>query len=196
MRWLVKRNAPLVPTRECIIIPRQVLDGLLSALHVHLSRPSSHQLKIVTQRYLFALDMDKAVDRVTTSCLHCASLRTGATTVVKQSTSPPPETVGISFAADIIKRAKQFILVLHECITSTQYQPSFLTSATTCYATPFSACVLIRDHWTVAVIRTDPAPCFMALNNDSVLHDHRIVLEIGSQEPKQEPCCGKGSPRT
>ena len=31
----------------------------------------------------------------------------------------------------------------------------------------------------LAVIRTETAPCFMALNNDPVLHDHRIVLEIG-----------------
>ena len=114
----VKRNEPLVPTRECIIVPCQVLDGLLSSLHVHLSHPSSHQLKMVTQRYLFALDMDKAVDHVTSSCHHCASLSTVSTTVVKQSTNPPPETVGISFAADVIKRAKQFILVLRECVTS------------------------------------------------------------------------------
>ena len=62
--------------------------------------------------------MDKAVDRVTTSSHQCASLRTVPTTVVKQSTNPPPETVGISFAADVIKRAKQFILVLRECVTS------------------------------------------------------------------------------
>ena len=114
---VVIHNEPLVPTRECIIVPRQVLDGVLSALHTHLmiSHPSSHQLKMVT---LFALDMDKAVDRVTTSSHHCASLRTVPTTVVKQSTNPPPETVGISFAADVMKRAKQFILVLRECATS------------------------------------------------------------------------------
>ena len=62
--------------------------------------------------------MDKAVNRVTTSCHHCASLRTVRTTVVKQSMNPPPETAGISFAAGVIKRAKQFILALHECVTS------------------------------------------------------------------------------
>ena len=73
---------------------------------------------MVIQRYLFALDMDKAVDRVTTSCHQCASLRTVPTTLVKQSTNPPPQTVGISFAADVTKRAKQFILVLRECVTS------------------------------------------------------------------------------
>ena len=49
---VVKRDEPLVPTRECIIVPRNVLGGLVSALHVYLSHPCSRQLKSVTQRYL------------------------------------------------------------------------------------------------------------------------------------------------
>ena len=53
-----KRNEPLVPKRECIIVPRQVLEGLLTALHIQLSHPSCLQLKAVTKRYLYALDMD------------------------------------------------------------------------------------------------------------------------------------------
>ena len=178
---VVKRNEPLVPTRECIIVPRQVLNGLLSTLHVHLSHPSTHQLKMVTQRYLFALDMDKAVDHVTTSCHHCASLSTVPTTVVKQSTNPPPETVGISFAADVIKRAKEFILVLRECVTS--YTVSTLLPNErheTLRDTLISLCINC-DHWAVRLLlyQLTPASCFIALDNDSVLHDHRIVLEIG-----------------
>lgn len=62
--------------------------------------------------------MDKAINGVTTSLHNCASLRAVPTTVVKQSTNPPPENVGISFASDVIKRAKQFILVLREWVTS------------------------------------------------------------------------------
>jgi len=57
---------------------------------------------MVTQRYLFALYLDNAIDRVTTSSYHCASLRAVPTTVLQQFTNPPPETVGISFAADVI----------------------------------------------------------------------------------------------
>ena len=41
---VVKRDEPLVPSRECIIVPQQVLDGLLTALHIQLNHPSSHQL--------------------------------------------------------------------------------------------------------------------------------------------------------
>ena len=57
---------------------------------------------MVTQLYLFAFYLDNAIDRVTTGSYQRASLRTGSTTVVQQSTNPPPETVGISFAADVI----------------------------------------------------------------------------------------------
>ena len=171
----------LVPTRGCNIIPCQVLDSLLSALHIHLSHPFSHQLKIVTQRNLFAFDMDKAIDQVTTSCHHCGSLRTVPTTVVKQSTNPPPEAVGISFATAITKRAKKFILVLCECITS--YTGSTLLPNNrhdTLRDALMSLCINMRPlDIPLAVIRTDPTPCFMALNNVPVLDDHRIALDIG-----------------
>lgn len=91
-----------MPTQECFIDLRQILEGLLSALQVHLNHPSSHQLKMVTQLYLFAFYLDNAIDRVTTSSYQRASLRTVPTTVVQRSTNPPPETVGIPFAADVI----------------------------------------------------------------------------------------------
>ena len=115
---VVKRDQPLAPTRECIIIPRQVLEGLLTALHIQLGHPSSHQLKAVTNCYLYALDMDKAIDRVTQACHQCASLRLTPEMREEQSCSPPPDAVGVSFAADVIKRSRQLILVFRECVTS------------------------------------------------------------------------------
>ena len=38
------RNEPLAPTCECIVVSaRQVLEGLLTAVHIQLSLPSSNQ---------------------------------------------------------------------------------------------------------------------------------------------------------
>ena len=34
---VVKRDEPLAPLRECIIVPLQVLDGLLTVLYFRLS---------------------------------------------------------------------------------------------------------------------------------------------------------------
>ena len=68
----VKRDESFTHSRKFIIVPRQLLDGLLPALHIQLSHPPNHQLKMVTKRYLSALDMDKAIERVVRSCTSCA----------------------------------------------------------------------------------------------------------------------------
>lgn len=93
---VVRRHDPLSPTRECIIVPRQALDGLLTDLHIQLGHPSCHQLKMVVKRYLFALDLDKAVSRVSEGCHSCAAIRNSPTARIDQSTSPPPEAIGQS----------------------------------------------------------------------------------------------------
>ena len=49
-----KHEEPLSTAHECIIIHRQVLDGLLSALHLKLNNPTRHQLKTVMSRYFYA----------------------------------------------------------------------------------------------------------------------------------------------
>ncbi len=72
---VVRREQSLASSRECIIVPRQVLDGLLMALHLKLSHPSSHQLKCVVSRYFYALDMDQAISRIAGGCHQCVSLR-------------------------------------------------------------------------------------------------------------------------
>ena len=115
---VVRRREPLSPPRECIIVPHQALDGLLTALHTQFSHPSCHQLKMVVQRYLYALNLDKAVSLVSDGCHSCAAIRSSPTARIDQSTSPPPDAIGRSFAADVIKRSGQLIFVLHETVTS------------------------------------------------------------------------------
>ena len=107
---VVQRHEPLSPSRECIIVRREALDGLLTALHIQLSHPSCHQLKMVVKRYLFALDLDKAVSRVSDGCHSCAAIRSSPTTRIEQSTSSPPDAIGQSFDADVMKRSRQAYL--------------------------------------------------------------------------------------
>ena len=95
---VVRRHESLSPSRECIIVPRQALDGLLTALHIQLSHPSCHQLKMVVKRYIYALDLDKAVSRVSDECHSCAAIRSSPTARIDQSTSPPPDAIGRPFA--------------------------------------------------------------------------------------------------
>ena len=99
---VVRNNEPMANVRERIVIPRGVLDGLLTALHVKLDHPTCHQLKTVSHRYFYALDMDKAIERVSTACHLCSSLQQVKHVKERQSCSDPPVTVGSQFACDIL----------------------------------------------------------------------------------------------
>jgi len=142
------------------------------------------------KRYLYALDMDKAVDRVTSGCHSCAALRQTPTVQQEQTTSAPPEAVGEAFAADVIKRNRLFILVLRETVTSFTVaalidNERYMTLRDALIQLCFPLCPMDGPP---ALICTDPAPGFKALVDDPLLHQHRITLEIGqAKNPNKNP---------
>ena len=115
-------------------------------------------------------------------CQQCAALRKTPKVREEQSTSLPPDAVGVSFAADVIKPSRQLVLVLRECVTS------------------FTATTLLEDerHHALrdaiirlcpqlspldgppAVVRTDLASGFKAQAEDQQLKHHRITIEVGN----------------
>lgn len=160
--------------------PRQVLDGLFTALHIQLNHPSSHQLKTVVKRYSYALDIDKAIVHVSD----------GPTAHIKQSTSSSPDAVGQSFPADVIKCSRQLILVLRETVTS--YTSTLLLQDErhhTLRDALIQLCIQVRPmDGPSAMIHIDPAPGFKVLVNDKSLHQHRVTLELGhAKNPNKNP---------
>lgn len=178
---VVRRNDPLVPSTELIIVPRSVLDGLVSALHIKLNHPSKHQLLLVMKRHFYALDLSKAVDNACDSCHICASLQKFPDRLLKQSSEDPPEAIGMSFAADVMKRNQQLILILRETVTSFT-SACFLENEKRETLRDGLLKLAVEMHpldGPNAVIRVDPAPGFVALKNDDVLKHFHISLEIG-----------------
>ena len=185
---VVRRPNQLTQIQETIVIPRQVVSGLLTALHIKLDHPSRHQLKLVFHRHFYALDMDKIIEEVSQSCHACAALRKVPDNIVAQSSEDPPDAIGISFAADVIKRHRQLILVLRETVTS--FTSSLLID-NECHDTLRSALACLCSQQTPldgpnTVIRVDPAPGFMALSDDKVLRSLHISLEIGRIKNKNK----------
>ncbi|XP_053402590.1 uncharacterized protein LOC128557938 [Mercenaria mercenaria] len=178
---VVKRSIPLLPDKEQIIVPRSVLDGLLTAIHIKLDHPTKHQLEMIVKRYFFGLDMNKTIERVTNSCHICASIKKFPKALVDQSSGDPPDSIGISFAADILKRSRQCIFVLRETVTSytkaviiDNEQQGTLREALICSSTDMHPI-----HGPPAVIRVDPAPAFIALRDDEGLKQANITLDVG-----------------
>ena len=179
---IVKRDQPFSHSQDRIVVPRSVLSGLLTALHVKLDHPSRHQLKGVTQRYFYALDLDNAITQVTEACHACASLKSLPLPPPQFTTSDEQEVLGISFAADILKRNRQVILVVRECVSA----------YTIAHLIPDEKSDTVRECLLKAlldlspldspasVVRTDAGPCFKALVSDGLLNKHNISIDIGN----------------
>lgn len=191
---VVKRDEPFAAPRECIVIPRSVVDGFLAALHVKLDHPSRHQMKLVSQRYFFALDLDKALDRCSQCCHLCSSLKKVPSSLIEQSTSDPPDGFGISFAADIIKRYRQLVLVVRE--TSTSFTAACLLDnerRESIRSGLLRLCLELRPlSGPPSVIRVDPAPGFASLGDDEILKQYGFAVEVGRiKNPNKNPVAEK-----
>ncbi len=47
---VVRDDLPFQPTRECIVMPCRVLEGLLTAIHIRFSHPTQYQIKQLISR--------------------------------------------------------------------------------------------------------------------------------------------------
>ncbi len=179
---LIVRNDDVTSSvNERIVIPRSVFQGLLVSLHLKLDHPTNHQLKLVSRRYFYALDMDNVIDEVALSCHTCVSLQEVKQHREKQSTSDPPDGVCTQFAADVIRREKQFIFLLREVVTS--YTWSLLIKdeqADSLRTALLKLCIPIRPiDGPNSTVRVDPAPGFRSLEGDTLLKSHNVILDIG-----------------
>ena len=191
---VVRHDMPFAPSRELIVVPRQVLDGLLTALHLKLSHSTKHQLKLVVRRNFYALDLDSAIERVTDTCHTCMSLLKLPQTLIDQSTTHLPNAIGVTFAADVIKRNRQLIFVIRETVSS--YTSTCIVECERHDALRdciVRLCVEFRPlDGPPAVIRVDPAPGFIALVDDPTLQRLGICLEVGRiKNPNKNPVAEK-----
>ena len=125
--------------------------------------------------------MDKAIECITKWCHHCASPLNYPHTAVEQSTTAPPDAVGMSFAADVIKRNRQLILVVREYVTSSKTTTLLEDERhQSLRGALVKLCIESRPlDVPQAVIRTDPVPWFKALPNDVLLRSRRLSIHIG-----------------
>ena len=186
----MRDSPPFQPNREHIVVPHSVVDGLLTALHIRFSHPSKYQLKCLFTRYFFALDVDRALKTVWDSCHHCQSLKTIPKQLRPQSTSEFPTSVGISFAADVMRRYRQCIFILQETVSSytiasiiESERQEHLRDALLILCSELKS---LRDGG--VTIRVDPAPGFSSLVNNKILASSGILFKVGrSKNPNKNP---------
>ena len=192
---VVKQAQPFLPESELIVVPLNLLHGLLTSLHLSLNHPTMHQLTNVFNRCYYSLNVSDCISSITKSCSQCQSLEVIPPELHAQSSSIPPTSPLYEYSADVMRRYKQFILAVRDTFSS-------YTSAS---LIPNEQHPTLRSHLIIMIsalrpnpqskasIRVDNAPGFQPLKNDLTLSSHNIELDFGRKHNKNKnPTIEKG----
>ena len=192
-------SPPLGRIIERIVVPDQIIHGILTMLHLLLNHPTAYNLSKAFCRYFFALGSDKYIKEVSQNCSQCAAIKELPKAMIKESTEPPPSVIGESFAADIIKRSSQKIMCIRETVTSYTLAELISDEKKETVATSLiKLCNLLRPSSASSItVRLDPASAhkslFSSLQNFNVLPRNNIHLELGRTLNKNKnPVIDKG----
>ena len=160
-----------------VVVPCDMLPGLITALHICFQHPTKHQLSSLFQRYFYGLCIDTVISEVTNNRHQCNSLKKLPREVFEQSSSKSPECPGQQFAADVIRRCKQKIFITRD----------IFSSFSTATLIPDETANTLRDYLIIntapirnnnSTICIDNAPGFTALKDDKILQSHGIYLDF------------------
>ena len=107
--------------RERIVVPQKLLPTLLYHLHTSSAvHPLKTQLRQTFQRSFFAIDLDPHLETLYANCYPCSILRPLPRIQVPNESKAEVIHPHVYFHADVIKRAKQCILLLIDHFSSFQ----------------------------------------------------------------------------
>ena len=189
---IVEKPDPFVNEKRLIIVPTQILPGLITALHIQLEHPTSHQLRKIFQRYFYGINSSAVIDNVVNACTQCKALKVLPKEVIEQSSTPSPEQPGKLFTADVIKRKGQMIFAARDVFTSYTLATIIKDEKHTSLR---NAIISTTSQFRVrpTTVHIDNAPGFLPLKHDVFLHQKGITLDFGHvKNPNKNAVIDKG----
>ena len=166
-----------------ISIPPSLFPGIVSALHIRLDHPSKSQLAGLIARYFYMPGWRAIVDLVTDNCHQCAAIRT-LPKVLLEDSSTSPKSVASSFAADIIERESQKILIVREQLSQFTRGAIINDQKSVTLQNALLSLILDLIPDTGAEVIVDGATSFQALEREaamenSLLNKLKIKITVG-----------------
>ena len=180
---VVSKADPFVGVRNLIVVPAEILPGLLQSLHLKFEHATKSQLVQLFNRHFFAIKSAPAITQVVESCEQCNSMKKIPRELLDQSSSPSASKPGEVFYADILKRTRQRILVtrdVHSSFTVASIVPDE-TAESLRNGLIIGTCNIRASS---SAIYVDSAPGFKTLKDDTLLKKHGISVEFGRVKNK------------
>ena len=168
---------------ETVLVPSQIMKGLVLALHNKFNCPTRLELGKIMKRYWFGLGMVKVIEEVWSSCTRCQAAKQVPKEIFGQSTVQT-DTFGKNWSADVIRGDSQFIFIAREKLSSftvAQIIQSENQNQLRAAIISTTAELISQDG---LVVQVDNCPAFQALQGDAELARHGISLDLGREKNK------------
>ena len=177
---VVTRTIPFSTNKEeRIVIPSSYIPTLVNQLHNQNSHPSKHQLKQIFDKYFFGVGVSNIIDDRIMKCQTCCAMKK-LPNLNRFQTTTTANAPGTHFGCDIVKRAKQTIIVLRDQFSS--YTTADFINDETSESLENAIINLITPirHTGIVLIRTDQAAGFIKAAKSTKLEQLEIKIELGS----------------
>ena len=189
---IVKHTITLSSTKqERIVIPSQYAESLLNQLHIKLQHPAKSQMKLFFNKYFFTMSSFSIIDNMYANCQLCKSVQILPKQLQTFTTQTNATELGTHLAIDVLRRAKQKIIVCRDQLSGFTNPASILDKTIPSLQDGFIRITQTIKHPNHTLIRTDGAPAFKSLANqpNSPLKQLNITLEIDRPLNKNSNAC-------
>jgi hypothetical protein len=173
-----------------IVIPPMFLPTVLTSIHNKANHPSKHKMQQIINRYFFTAGLENKLDDPFSQCMLCSSMQRLPKSQNRTLPASQPTSPGTHMNTDVIKRAKQLIMVTTDLFSSyttttfiTSERKDDIVNGIIITTTPIR---LASD----ITVRTDRAPALKALaNNTSELSTIGIHIQLPSDAFNKNANC-------
>ena len=187
---VVDHTIPLSTTKiERIVVPTTYLDSLMSQIHASFNHPAKSQFAQIFSKYFFAHNSTAAIDNLYEACQVCKASQNLPKQLYQYKTETNAKQPGTHFNIDVLKRAKQKIMVCTDQF-STFTTATFIENETAEHLkSGIIKTTQAIKHPGKITIRVDSAAGFKSLHQSNSLGDLNIELELGEPLNKNSNAC-------
>ena len=169
--------------RERLVIPDNISQGLLYALHWNLGHPTATQLAKMVNTFFLVVNLQAKVNTITKDCTICQSVATIPKELQKFDPNQVPDHPGKSFTVDVLRQCRKFAMItvdnfsgfISSCFIPSERQEHLRDGLLTT-TLPFRSSKL-------AQVRVDQAPGFKAMVTSKLLAEELrtmgMVVDLG-----------------
>ena len=188
---IVHGNIPMTTNKtERIVIPSEFVETIVTQVHLKFHHPAKSQLVNIINRYFFATGTLSVIDNLYLNCQLCQAAMKIPKAFQEHTNTTTAEHPGTHFGIDVMKRAKQKIIVARDMFSSfvtaifiEKEDKESLRSALINLIQP------IRSMEQV-IVRTDNATGFQSLaTKDDKLTNLNIKIELSDPHNKNGNTC-------